>query len=138
MKSIYFALLVVLAWSSKLPAQRLFRGQDCDHPDGIPAGGAFDVWGRTIAAHIGKYIPGNPTFVVQNMTGGGSMIAANYVYGVAKPDGLTLGIVSPGIYISSFRDIQRFGLNGSNTVGWALPKKPTASSIFVRILLIKL
>ena len=38
-------------------------------------------------AHMGKHIPGNPHFVVQNMTGAGSMIAANHVYNVAKPDG---------------------------------------------------
>lgn len=48
---------------------------------------------------MGKYIPGNPNFIVQNMTGAGSMVAANYVYGVAKPDGLTLGWISPGLYI---------------------------------------
>ena len=100
MKRIYFALLVVLVWSSNLPAQTPFyEGKTVTIRVGFTAGGAFDVWGRIIAAHIGKYIPGNPTVVVQNMTGGGSMIAANYVYGVAKPDGLTLGIVSPGIYI---------------------------------------
>jgi tripartite-type tricarboxylate transporter receptor subunit TctC len=52
-----------------------------------------------IANYLGRYVPGNPTFVVQNMTGGGSMIAANYVYSVAKPDGLTLGVVSPAMYI---------------------------------------
>jgi tripartite-type tricarboxylate transporter receptor subunit TctC len=52
-----------------------------------------------IARHMGKYIPGNPNFVVQNMTGGGSMIAANYIYNVAKPDGLTIGVVSPSLYI---------------------------------------
>jgi tripartite-type tricarboxylate transporter receptor subunit TctC len=100
MKGIYFAVLAVLAWSSQLPAQtHFYEGKTVTIRVGFTAGGAFDVWARTIAAHLGKYIPGNPTFVVQNMTGGGSMIAANYVYGVAKPDGLTLGIVSPGIYI---------------------------------------
>jgi tripartite-type tricarboxylate transporter receptor subunit TctC len=100
MKRIYFALLIVLVWSSNLPAQTPFyEGKTVTIRVGFTAGGAFDVWGRIIAAHIGKYIPGNPTVVVQNMTGGGSMIAANYVYGVAKPDGLTFGIVSPGIYI---------------------------------------
>ena len=92
MKRIYFALLVVLVWSSNLSAQTPFyEGKTVTIRVGFTAGGAFDVWGRIIAAHIGKYILGNPTVVVQNMTGGGSMIAANYVYGVAKPDGLTLG-----------------------------------------------
>jgi tripartite-type tricarboxylate transporter receptor subunit TctC len=45
-----------------------------------------------------KYIPGNPNFVVQNMTGASSMIAANYVFSVAKPDGLTLGWIAPTLY----------------------------------------
>ena len=48
---------------------------------------------------MSKHVPGNPSFVVQNMTGGGSMVAANYIYNVAKPDGLTFGVVTPGLYI---------------------------------------
>ena len=48
---------------------------------------------------MSKHVSGNPSFVVQNMTGGGSMVAANYIYNVAKPDGLTFGVVTPGLYI---------------------------------------
>jgi tripartite-type tricarboxylate transporter receptor subunit TctC len=100
MRNFLLALSICLAWISNAPAQTPFyQGKTVTIRVGFSAGGAFDVWARLIAAHIGKYIPGNPTFVVQNMTGGGSMIAANYVYSVAKPDGLTLGVVSPGIYI---------------------------------------
>ncbi len=51
-----------------------------------------------IARYLGKYIPGNPNFIVQNMPGAGAMIAANYVYKVAKPDGLTLGGIRAGLY----------------------------------------
>ena len=47
---------------------------------------------------MGKYIPGNPTFIVQNMPGASTMIAANYVYNVARPDGLTLGSTLPALY----------------------------------------
>ena len=47
---------------------------------------------------MGKYIPGNPNFIVQNMTGAGGVVAANYVYSVAKPDGLTLGTFGPSMY----------------------------------------
>ena len=60
----------------------------------------FTIFGRDISRPIsGKHIPGNPSVTVQNMPGAGSVIAANYVYNVAKPDGLTLGSLNPGIYM---------------------------------------
>jgi tripartite-type tricarboxylate transporter receptor subunit TctC len=62
------------------------------------AGGGYDLWARLMAQHIVKHIPGNPAIVVQNMPGAGNIIGANYVYGVAKPDGLTLGAVNPALY----------------------------------------
>lgn len=58
---------------------------------GFPAGGGFDTYSRVIARHIGKHIPGNPTIIVENMAGAGSLITANHLYKVAKPDGLTVG-----------------------------------------------
>ena len=61
-------------------------------------GGGYDLWARLTARHIVKYIPGHPSIVVQNMPGAGNIIGANYVYGVAKPDGLTLGAVNPALY----------------------------------------
>jgi tripartite-type tricarboxylate transporter receptor subunit TctC len=60
--------------------------------------GGYDLWARLAARYIGKYIPGNPSIMVQNMPGAGNIIGANYVYGVAKPDGLTLGAVNPALY----------------------------------------
>jgi tripartite-type tricarboxylate transporter receptor subunit TctC len=100
MRTLLLALLACLLWKADLAAQAPFyQGQTVNIRVGFTAGGAFDVWARIIAQHLGRYVAGNPNFVVQNMTGGGSMIAANYVYGVAKPDGLTLGVVSPGLYI---------------------------------------
>ena len=67
---------------------------------GSSAGSAYDLYARLTAQFMGKYIPGNPSFVVQNMTGAGSMIAANYVYNVVKPDGLTIGSVNPALYFN--------------------------------------
>src|SRR6266508_3654191 len=58
---------------------------------GYQPGDNHDQLARTYARFMGKYIPGNPSFVVQNMPGAGSMIAANHVYNMTKPDGLTLG-----------------------------------------------
>ena len=65
---------------------------------GYGAGSVDDAWTRMIAHYLVKYIPGNPNIVVQNMPGAGAMIAANYVYKVAKPDGLTLGGIRAGLY----------------------------------------
>lgn len=100
MKILFLALSACLLWKSDLLAQTPFyEGKTVSIRVGFTAGGAFDVWARLMAQHLTKHVAGNPTFVVQNMTGGGSMIAANYVYSVAKPDGLTLGVASPGLYI---------------------------------------
>jgi tripartite-type tricarboxylate transporter receptor subunit TctC len=75
-----------------------FQGKTIRIVTGYPAGDVNDLWPRLIARHMGKHIPGNPSFIVQNMPGASSMIAANYVYGVAKPDGLTLGWIGPTLY----------------------------------------
>jgi tripartite-type tricarboxylate transporter receptor subunit TctC len=61
-------------------------------------GGGYDLWARLIARHIGKHIPGHPTIIAQNMPGAGGVVGANYVYGIAKPDGLTLGAFNPALY----------------------------------------
>src|SRR6476619_1121701 len=57
---------------------------------GFSAGGGFDTYSRLIARHLGKHIPGGPAIVVENMPGAASLVAANHVYNVAKPDGLTI------------------------------------------------
>ncbi|MGE5304369.1 MAG: Bug family tripartite tricarboxylate transporter substrate binding protein [Alphaproteobacteria bacterium] len=57
---------------------------------GFSPGGGFDTYSRVIARHLGKHISGNPTIVVENMTGAASLLSANYVYKVAKADGLTV------------------------------------------------
>ena len=76
-------------------AEPFYKGRTVRIVVGFSPGGTFDLWPRALAQHMAKYIPGNPTFVVQNMPGGGSVIAGNYVYSVAKPDGLTLATFQP-------------------------------------------
>ncbi|HYY26006.1 MAG TPA: tripartite tricarboxylate transporter substrate-binding protein [Candidatus Udaeobacter sp.] len=66
---------------------------------GFSAGGGYDAYTRTIARHMGKHVPGSPVFVVDNMAGAGSLIAANYVYKAAKPDGLTIGHFIGGLFL---------------------------------------
>jgi tripartite-type tricarboxylate transporter receptor subunit TctC len=65
---------------------------------GSSSGGGYDLWARLLAQHIGKHIPGHPTVLVQNMAGAGGVVAANYIFGVAKPDGLTIGGFNPALY----------------------------------------
>jgi tripartite-type tricarboxylate transporter receptor subunit TctC len=99
MKNILLAFLACLIWSSNVAAQTPFyEGKTVRILVGFSPGGTYDVWARLMAQHMSKHVPGSPIFVVQNMTGGGSMIAANYVYNVAKPDGLTVGLVTPALY----------------------------------------
>jgi len=58
---------------------------------GYSPGGSFDLYARVLARYIGRYLPGNPTRIVENMTGAGGIIAANHLYNRVKPDGLTVG-----------------------------------------------
>jgi tripartite-type tricarboxylate transporter receptor subunit TctC len=58
---------------------------------GLAAGGGYDTYARLVARHLGKHVPGKPGVIVENMTGAGGLIAANHLYKVAKPDGLTVG-----------------------------------------------
>jgi tripartite-type tricarboxylate transporter receptor subunit TctC len=98
-KRIVFVSLFFLLWSSEVHAQAPFyQGKTIRIVVGFAPGGAVDVWARVVARYWPNYIPGKPDIVVQNMPGGGSMVAANYVYGVAKPDGLTLASIAPALY----------------------------------------
>ena len=94
--------IVVVVFLCGSPGQSqtpFYQGKTVRILVGFSPGGTYDLWARLMAHHLTKYVPGNPSFVVQNMTGGGSMIAANYIYNIAKPDGLTLGLINPAIYI---------------------------------------
>ena len=79
------------------PAEEFYRGRTVTILVGFTAGGGYDLYARLLGRHLGRHIPGNPTIVVQNMPGAGSMKATQYVYGIAPKDGLTLGTVSRGM-----------------------------------------
>src|SRR5919109_2278696 len=80
-------------------SQDFYKGKAIRLVVGNSSGGAQDDWARFVAQYLGKHIPGSPDIVVQNMPGAGTIIAANYIYNVAKPDGLTLGLINTAIYI---------------------------------------
>ena len=80
---------VILAQPAHAAAP-FYEGKSIKLIVGFSAGGGFDTYSRLIARHMGRHIPGNPTIIVENMTGAASLVAANHVYNVAKPDGLTI------------------------------------------------
>jgi len=93
------ALIVFLSASQAKAQDSFYKGKTVRIIVGASAGGGYDTYSRTIARHMGKHIPGNPTFVVENMPGAGFLISANYIYKIAKPDGLTIGHFIGGLFL---------------------------------------
>jgi tripartite-type tricarboxylate transporter receptor subunit TctC len=75
-----------------MAADNFYEGKTIRVAVGFSAGGGYDTYTRAVARHMGKHIPGNPEFVVENMTGAGSLVAANYTYNKADRDGTFLGV----------------------------------------------
>ncbi|HUF41444.1 MAG TPA: tripartite tricarboxylate transporter substrate-binding protein, partial [Verrucomicrobiae bacterium] len=122
MRKIMLVIVLVLLTAASVHAQAtdFYKGKQITVVVGFTTGGFYDRWARLLARHMPKYIPGNPTFIVQNMPGAGSVIATNFVYGVAKPDGLTIGFPSSAIYLDQIVgrpeakfDIRKFAWIGS-------------------------
>ena len=94
-------IVSILLFSGRVEAQNdFYKGKQIKIVVGASAGAASDLYARAVAQHLPKQIAGKPDVIVQNMPGGGSLTAANYVYSVAKPDGLTLGAVTAPIYFA--------------------------------------
>src|SRR5512145_2436987 len=85
-------------WSAAAVAQTPYAGRTITIVAGTKAGDVYDLYARMFAQYLPKYIPGSPNIIVQNMPGAGSMIAANHVYNLSKPDGLTMGAIFPALY----------------------------------------
>jgi tripartite-type tricarboxylate transporter receptor subunit TctC len=100
-RSLTFSILA-LSLGTAVPAlgqdsvEQFFRGKTINIYVGSSAGGGYDTYGRLVARHLGKHIPGQPTIVVQNMPGAGSNKAASYIYSVAPKDGTAIGAIFPG------------------------------------------
>lgn len=89
--------LILIPWVT-FSAAPFYEGKIVRITVGFSPGGGFDLYARAVARHLGKYIPGNPTVIVENMTGAGGVIQVNNIYNVAKPDGLTIGHVLGGLF----------------------------------------
>ena len=88
---IIVAAVALILGSSHASTHDFYKGRTIRIVVGFSAGGGYDAYSRLIARHMGRHIPGSPTIIVENMPGAGSLISANYVYKVAKADGLTIG-----------------------------------------------
>src|SRR6202163_2415198 len=86
--------------------EEFYRGKSLTLVVGNGPGGGFDFLGRLLARHIGRSVPGNPSVIVQNMPGAGSLVAANYLYNLAPKDGTTFGLIA--------RNMPLLGLLGNN------------------------
>ena len=120
--ALIFLCLTLL--SSSVSAQEFYKDKTIRFIVGQGAGGGYDTYTRTIARHIGKHIPGNPSAVVENMTGAGSLVAANYLFNNAKPDGLTVAnwnsafVLNQALGDKNVRfDARRFGWIGAPSKG---------------------
>src|SRR3989454_403698 len=99
MKSTALLLFVFLLWHPAAQAQEPFyKGKNLTIVVGTKAGDVYDFYPRLLAEYWSKYIPGNPNIIIQNVAGAASLIAANQVYNLGKPDGLTLGAIYPALY----------------------------------------
>jgi tripartite-type tricarboxylate transporter receptor subunit TctC len=90
-------LTLSCASGSSQPAADFYRDKTINLYVGFPPGGGYDIYARVLAAHFGRHVPGNPSIVVRNMTGGSGVRAAGYISTVTPQDGTSLGIFLDGI-----------------------------------------
>lgn len=101
MRKIFLALTALASWllastTIAIAQTDFYQGKTIRIIVGFSPGGGYDALARMLSRHMPKYIPGQPTILVENMTGAGSLLAANHIAKVAKPDGLTMGHFSGG------------------------------------------
>jgi tripartite-type tricarboxylate transporter receptor subunit TctC len=118
-----FLLSLCLSTEVGAQADPFYKGKTIRIMIGSTPGGFYDRWGRLFARHMGKYIPGQPEIIAQNMPGAGSVIATNHVFSVAKPDGLTLVMPLNSVYVDQLVgrkevqfDLRKFHWIGSPAV----------------------
>ena len=117
LSSLILALAVFTVASGIASAEEFYKGKTLRFIVGFSPGGGYDTYTRAIARFIGKYIPGNPVPIVQNMTGGGSLVSATYTFKRAKPDGLTIGVWASGLILQEVLGARGVNIK-SDKFGW--------------------
>jgi len=122
-------LAAIMGAGDARAADDFYNGKTIRIVVGFSAGGGFDTYARAISRHLYKHIPGNPTVIVENMTGAGSLIAANHVYKAAKPDGLVIGHFIGGLFMQQIQGRQGvvFDARRFEYVGTPVPDKPVCA-----------
>jgi tripartite-type tricarboxylate transporter receptor subunit TctC len=98
------ALVAVVVIPPPAAAQNFYAGKSIDLLIGAPPGGGYDIYGRVVARHIGRHIPGNPSIVPKNMPGAGSAIAAGHIAKRAPKDGTVIANIMPGAVMGPLLD----------------------------------
>src|SRR5712692_7738933 len=101
LQALLAALLVANSALAQDPVADFYRGRQVNLIVGYGPGGGYDIVARLLARHLARQLPGNPSIVVQNMPGAGSMRAVNYLYSVAPRDGTTLGLIGSDMALSA-------------------------------------
>ena len=112
---IMLGIFLFAAFGSTARGQDFYNNKTIRIVVGFSPGGGMDIYARAIGRHLGKNIPGKPTVIVENMPGAGSLIAANYLYKQAKPDGLTLGIFKEAYFSPRLSGNKALSSTRSNT-----------------------
>jgi len=99
------AVAFIAALAAAPAAAQYYAGKTLTIVVGYKTGGGYDATARALARHLPKHIPGKPTVIVQNMPGANSIIAANHVYNVAKPDGLTIATFNRNLPIAQLTGV---------------------------------
>ena len=107
----------LLAATPRVQADDFYKGKTITIVVGSTPSGSFDIVSRALARHLGKYVPGNPSVIVQNMPGAGSMTAVRHVDAVAPKDGTVIGVFLPGIIMQSVVTPEKVHVN-FGTLAW--------------------
>lgn len=102
-KAISFSCLLLLLGAELRAQTSFYQGKTVTIVVGSAAGTVYDIYARLLGTYIGKHLPGNPNVIAQNMPAAGSLVAANFVYGIAKPDGLTVASINPALYFNQLQ-----------------------------------
>ena len=112
-----FAAAFVIVSGATAHGQDIYKDKTLTFIVGYSPGGTYDQYTRLIARHIGKYLPGNPSAIVENMPGAGGIIAANHLYNRAKPDGLTIAAWASPLILQQIMGNEAIKFDGRK-VGW--------------------